>query len=152
ADGDTISRASGSWKTDGFVAGETIVLSGTSSTNGNLTNNGNFTIKSVSDLTLTLTAVNTVVPTLKPDNTPGSEPVTIGISGNFLVTGFATSVGGVAGDTLLVKGAVGLPTFAAPMTVNVDAPVVVYGDTTQDGIWYDGKADKSSSLGKFSNI
>ncbi|MGY3658239.1 hypothetical protein [Bradyrhizobium sp. USDA 376] len=143
ANGDTITRSSGSWLSDGFVAGETIVLSGTTSTNGNLTNNGNFTIKSVTASTLTLTAVNTVVPTV------GTEPVTIGISGNFLVTGFATSA--VAGDTLLVKGAVGLPIFAAPMTVNVDAPLVVYGDTTQDGIWYNGKADKSSSLGKFSN-
>src|SRR5262249_35947342 len=69
--GDTITRTTGSWVTDGFIAGETIVLSDTTSTNGNLTNNGNFTIKSVTASTLTLTAVNTVVPT-QPN---AAEPV-----------------------------------------------------------------------------
>src|SRR5262249_37337414 len=43
AAGDTITRASGSWLDDGFGAGQTILLSGTTSTNGNLTNNGSFT-------------------------------------------------------------------------------------------------------------
>jgi hypothetical protein len=141
--GDTITRndVDGNWITDGFAPGQTILLSNTTSTNGNLTNNGSFTIKSVSadGKTLTLTAANTVVPT------DGIEPATIGLTGNFLVTGFADS-----GTTLLLQGMV-LPRQAdVPMTVNIDAPLVVYGDTSQDGVWYNGVSDKQS-LGKFSS-
>jgi hypothetical protein len=140
--GDTIMRTDGgNWLTDGFVAGETIQVSGTTSTNGNLTNNGAFTIQGVTATTLTLTAANTVVPTV------GTEPMTVELTPNFLVTGFANS-----GTTLLVQGLPGqnLPRQAAvPMTIVVDAPLVVYGDTTQDGVWYNGKSYQTQSLGKF---
>jgi hypothetical protein len=54
ATGDTITRASGSWLTSGFVSGQIIMISGT------VSNNGTFTIKSVTDLVLTLTVANTV--------------------------------------------------------------------------------------------
>ena len=141
ATGDTIARSSGSWTTDGFAAGQTIQLSGTTSTNGNLTNNGAFTIASVSSdgKTLTLTAANTVVPTV------GTEPATFMVTGNFLVTGFANG-----GTTVLLQGLTNLPRQASvPMTIVVDAPLVVYGDTSQDGVWYNGKPYQSSSLGKF---
>ncbi len=142
AAGDTIRRTDGgSWLTDGFVAGETIQISGTTSTNGNLTNNGAFTIQGVTVSTLTLTAANTVVPTAT------TEPMTVELTGNFLVTGFANG-----GATLLMQGLPGqnLPRQAAvPMTVVVDAPLVVYGDTTQDGVWYNGKPYQTESLGKF---
>jgi Ca2+-binding RTX toxin-like protein len=141
--GDTIKRTDGgNWTSDGFAAGQSFWLSGTTSTKGNLTNNGSFTIKSVSGdgKTLTLTTANTVVPTA---TFGASEPGTIALSGNFIVTGFSAD-----GKTLMLAGVV-LPRQAAvPMTVNVDAPLVVYGDTTQDGVWYNGVATQQS-LGKF---
>jgi RTX calcium-binding nonapeptide repeat (4 copies) len=148
--GDTITRSSGSWLTDGFAAGQTIVITDTTSTNGSLTNNGSFTIASVSSegKILTLTAANTVVPT---SNFGATEPAKISLYGNFIVTGFANQVGTTGHfKTLLVNGAI-LPRQAAvPMTVNVDAPLVVYGDTSQDGVWYNGVATQQS-LGKFAN-
>ncbi|MGY4311159.1 Ca2+-binding RTX toxin-like protein [Bradyrhizobium sp. JR3.5] len=150
--GDTITRNDGgNWSTDGFAAGQTMVLSGTTSTNGSLTNNGSFTIAGVSTdgKTLILTAANTVVPTV------GSEPMTVELTGDFLVTGFATTK--TTNDTLLLAGSgqagqtAILPRQAAvPMTVNIGSPLVVYGDTTQDGVWYAGKSYQASSLGKFS--
>src|SRR5262249_17038022 len=124
--GDTITRTDvgGNWLTDGFAIGQSIWLSGTTSTNGSLTNNGSFTIAGVTVTTLTLTAANTVVPTA---TFGASEPGTLARSGNFVVTGFSSD-----GKTAMLAGVV-LPRQAAvPMTVNVDAPLVVYGDTTQD--------------------
>src|SRR5262249_55724937 len=58
AAGDTISRASGDWATDGFIAGQLIYVSGTPG------NNGVFTIAGVSanHKTLVLTAVNALNP------------------------------------------------------------------------------------------
>ena len=56
--GDTITRTDvGNWISDGFAAGQTIWLSGTTSTNGSLTNNGSFTIKSVGADGKTLTVL-----------------------------------------------------------------------------------------------
>jgi hypothetical protein len=52
--GDTITRTSGSWSTDGFTVGQTIVVSGTAS------NNRIFTIQKVTAFVLTLTAANKV--------------------------------------------------------------------------------------------
>jgi hypothetical protein len=82
--------------------------------------------------------------------------MTVELTGNFLVTGFATT--NKANDTLLLAGTAQagytgiLPRQAGVgMTVNIDSPLVVYGDTTQDGIWYAGKPYQSSSLGKFSD-
>jgi hypothetical protein len=63
--GDTITRNDGgNWTSDGFVAGQNILISGTTATLNGLTNNALFTIKSVSldGQTLTLTVRNTVIP------------------------------------------------------------------------------------------
>ena len=61
-----------------------------------------------------------------------------------VVTGFSPD-----GKTLLVSGTpLATGTFAA--TVDINSPLVVYGDTSQDATWYKGKNDKLS-LGKFSN-
>src|SRR5262249_48229922 len=63
--GDTITRNDGgNWTSDGFVAGQNIIISGTTATLNGLTNNALFTIKSVSldGKTLTLTVRNTVIP------------------------------------------------------------------------------------------
>src|SRR5262249_6789032 len=151
--GDTITRGSGSWKSDGFAIGQTIVITGTTSTNSDpsnsgdfLTNNGSFTIANVPDATITLTAANTVVPTAFG----ATEPAKISLYGNFIVTGFADDLGNGRHKTLLVNGAVLPRQTAVPMTVNVDAPLVVYGDTSQDGVWYNGVATQQS-LGKFAS-
>ena len=49
-----------------------------------------------------------------------------------------------------MNGAVLPRQLAVPMTVNVNAPLVVYGDTSQDGVWYNGVATQQS-LGKFAS-
>ena len=61
-----------------------------------------------------------------------------------VVTGFSAD-----GKTLMVSGTpLAAGSFAA--TVDINSPLVVYGDTSQDAVWYKGKNDKLS-LGKFSD-
>src|SRR5262249_54959713 len=79
--GDTITRSSGSWITDGYKAGQNIIISGTQTISGGLTNNALFVIKSV-DVTgtiLTLTTRLTVIPAV--ENT-ALNPVKIRINGS----------------------------------------------------------------------
>ena len=45
--GDTITRSTGSWIADGYKAGQNIIISGTQTILGGLTNNALFVIKSV---------------------------------------------------------------------------------------------------------
>lgn len=54
---DTITRAAGSWIDDGFVAGQTFTVSGTIA-GGETNNAGTFTIETVTDSTLTLSATD----------------------------------------------------------------------------------------------
>jgi hypothetical protein len=143
--GDTIKRLDGgNWATDGFAAGMSFWSSGTTSTNGVLTNNGSWTVASVSadGSTLTLTAKNTVVPTA---TFGASEPMTVELSNTYVVTGFT----GLTGQTVLLRGTTLPRQLNVPMTLVVDAPLVVYGDTSQDGTWYNGKSYQTSSLGIF---
>jgi hypothetical protein len=72
ATGDTITRIdiSGDFVADGFLVGQTLLISGTTSTQNGLTNNAAFTIKGVSASTLTLTAVFAVIPTPVGDRQP----------------------------------------------------------------------------------
>jgi hypothetical protein len=67
-----------------------------------------------------------------------------GQSGQFVVTGTANN-----GTTLLVSGGTGFtfPTqeqTGVPLTVDIDSPLVVYGNTSQDGVWYSGDPTKLS--------
>ena len=62
--GDTITRASGSWIADGFVAGQNIIISGTTATLNGLTNNALFTSRRVQLSTL---AVKHSVPAIYPE-------------------------------------------------------------------------------------
>ncbi len=71
--------------------------------------------------------------------TIGNEP-----AAQLVVTGFDDG-----GNTLLVSGTP-LSTGSFAATVVINSPLVVYGDTSQDAVWYKGKNDKLS-LGKFSN-
>src|SRR5262249_53352456 len=78
----TITRSDGgSWRTDGFRGGQTITVSGGGA------NNGHYTLDSVDDMTLTLTAVDTGITetdtktidgsaiTLTPDKSPAGASV-----------------------------------------------------------------------------
>jgi RTX calcium-binding nonapeptide repeat (4 copies) len=68
------------------------------------------------------------------------------------------TVTGMSGSTLYVSGTVLTSQMGVPATVTVlptgigpSSPLVVYGDTSQDGTWYNGKSYQSSSLGIFGN-
>ena len=65
-------------------------------------------------------------------------------SAQLVVTGFSAD-----GKTLFVNGTT-LSTGSFKATVVINSPLVVYGDTSQDGVWYNGKTS-TLSLGKFSN-
>jgi hypothetical protein len=114
--GDTIKRSTGSWVTDGFVAGQTITVSGATDTN-----NGTFLIASVSDLVLTLATGGALtsdtytgsvtVSTLSPFNklsglsfagsTTGGTITRTTASGSWKTDGF------VVGQTIVTSGTTG---------------------------------------------
>jgi hypothetical protein len=70
-----------------------------------------------------------------------------GLAGQFVVTGITNG-----GATLLVSGVTGIPgsiSFAqhqagVPLTVDIDSPLVVYGSTSQSGVWYSGNPTELS--------
>ncbi|HEX5279640.1 MAG TPA: hypothetical protein VFW28_06150 [Micropepsaceae bacterium] len=78
-----------------------------------------------------------------PSDAPQIISQTIG--GQFVVTGFSAD-----GMTLLVSGGTLPAVQNVAGTVVINSPLVVYGDTSQDGVWYNGKPD-TQSTGKFSN-
>jgi Ca2+-binding RTX toxin-like protein len=73
----------------------------------------------------------------------GGETVQNFIGGQFVVTGFADG-----GKTLLVTGNTLPTTTGVAGTVQIDSPLVVYGDTSQDAVWYNGTPD-TLTLGNF---
>jgi hypothetical protein len=85
ATGDTISRSTGSWISDGYVAGHTIAVTGTTA------NNGTFTIANVTDLILTLTAIKKV--TVEPDSAATISDDTLSLFD--LTPFFLTSTSGI---------------------------------------------------------
>ena len=91
----TLTRAVGSWITDGFAVNANVLLTGLSCTNGCA-----FKVLAVTATTLTLSGLN----------------------------GAVLSAAAPANGTVTV-----LPTGAGPTS-----PLVVYGDTSQDGVWYGG--------------
>ncbi|MCA1665056.1 MAG: hypothetical protein LC659_12445, partial [Myxococcales bacterium] len=105
--------------TAGFKAGMQVTVSGVA---------GPLTIKSVSATALVLYNV-ALTPTLTGLNAPGGVPVSLTVTGyNPLLDGGVR----IGGDTITVgprKDAV----LAGP-----NSPLVVYGDTSQDGVWYSG--------------
>jgi hypothetical protein len=96
ATGDTITRASGSWLRDGFAKGQTITVSGTAN------NNGNYTIKDVTDLVLTVVFSNNL------HNASGSATISTG-AGDRIVRSSGSWVSDLfaPGQTVTVSGTAG---------------------------------------------
>jgi len=106
--------------TAGFKNGMQVLVSGLA---------GDFTIQNVTATTMTLANV-ALTPTLTGLNAPGGAPVLVTVRGwDPLRTGGIR----IGGDTITVGGAGAGPVLAGP-----NSPLVVYGDTSQDGAWYAG--------------
>ena len=125
ASGNTITRTSGSWVTDGFVAGEQITISGTN-------DRGTYTIKGVTDSTLTLVNVNDFPWTLAGTLT---NSVTITSQGAFRFgETFDASQVNTASDTITFASpddfqtgdAVQIDTEGNPALGNIDASQTYY--------------------------
>ncbi|MEE4314510.1 MAG: Calx-beta domain-containing protein [Desulfofustis sp.] len=115
---DTLTRDDGgSWEDDGFEAGQVIYIEGLA---------GGFTIASVTDTELVLAGAAIHQCSI------GSKTVTI------TRTDVTTDAGpAVGGDHFVI----GLAEGADPETsvlAGPNSPLVVYGDTSQDGVWYSG--------------
>ncbi len=123
--GDQIIRSSGSWVDNGFIAGEQINISGAFS--------GTFTIQTVSALTLTLTATNTIPATrvvngsftfTRAANTnAGQHDTIVRSSGSWTSEGFATgqsiTVTGANAGTYTLTGVTATELQIAPQTFPV---------------------------------
>ncbi|MBL8480623.1 MAG: hypothetical protein JNJ60_00385, partial [Rhodocyclaceae bacterium] len=114
---DTLSRASGSWIADGFAAGQVVYIEGLP---------GGFTIASVTATSLVLagTAIQECV-----------------IEEGSLITVYridtkTDSGAEVGGDHFVVGLKPGAP--ANSVLAGPNSPLVIYGDTSQDGAWYSG--------------
>lgn len=100
----TLTRAAGSWLTDGFFQGQKVFIDGYA---------GAFVIDTISASAITFDNV-----ALTPK------------SGTFAVFGYDVARDGgvrVGGDRITVTGGAG-----------PNSPLVIYGDTSQDGVWYAG--------------
>jgi Ca2+-binding RTX toxin-like protein len=104
----------------GFKVGMQVTVSGVA---------GPLTIKSIGTGSLTLYNV-ALTPTLTGLNAPGGAPVKL------TVTGYDPLLDGgvrIGGDTIKVG-----PAPAGGVLAGPNSPLVVYGDTSQDGVWYSG--------------
>jgi len=115
---DTLTRASGDWTADGFEAGDVVYIEGIP---------GGFTVQSVTatELVLEGAAISECV------IDPGSTITVIRID-------VETDAGAYIGGDHFV---IGLAEGADPDTsvlAGPNSPLVVYGDTSQDGVWYSG--------------
>jgi hypothetical protein len=107
-----ITRTSGSWSSDGFEVGQPVWISGIA---------GAFTITGITDgatgSTISFGAGNAAL-------MPTFTPQTLAVFGYDPKKDGGARLGG---DTIAVTGGAG-----------PDSPLVVYGDTSQDGVWYSG--------------
>jgi hypothetical protein len=116
----TLACAPASCSFAGFKVGMQVTVSGVA---------GPLTIKSIGTGSLTLYNV-ALTPTLTGLNAPGGAPVKL------TVTGYDPLLDGgvrIGGDTIKVGPAAVGGVLAGP-----NSPLVVYGDTSQDGVWYSG--------------
>jgi Ca2+-binding RTX toxin-like protein len=116
----TIRRTDGlPWAADGFVVGQRITVPGYAA--------GSLTIAAVSGDTLTVTGGTLTPGTIGTDD----DPVTISV---FDPAATATGQVRVGGDTITVLAGGGQGNGSpGPLS-----PLVVNGDTSQDGVWYSG--------------
>ena len=148
----------GSWLADGYVVGQAITVTGGGANNGtyhifsltaskltlseNLAVNSTPVVKTISnsrwdtDLKFAIGQQITLTSgVLDPTPAPviGGQSVSQFIGGQFVVTGISAD-----GKTLFVSGS-SLPAVqGVAATVNINSPLVVYGDTSQDATWYKG--------------
>ncbi|HYC45994.1 MAG TPA: hypothetical protein VED01_10995 [Burkholderiales bacterium] len=107
-----ITRASGNWIADGFYVGQQVYVSGLA---------GAFTVSNLTATGMRLQNV-ALTPVANADLTVfGYDTRGAGVR--------ATGTTRMGGDTITVTGGAG-----------PDSPLVVYGDTSQDGVWYSGVA------------
>ena len=105
----SVTRATGSWLTDGFKAGMEVWISGLP---------GSWTITSLTAATLTLNGAAIVPAAAATLTVFASDPA------------FAGPVR-IGGDHLVVA-------TPGPVLGGPNSPLVLYGDTSQDGLWYSG--------------
>jgi len=107
----------------GFKLGMQVVVSGLA---------GPFTISALTPTSMTL-ANAALTPTLTGLNAPLGAPVSLTVTGYdpLFAGGFR-----IGGDTITVG-----PVAAGSVLAGPNSPLVVYGDTSQDGAWYAGRPD-----------
>ncbi|HEY9356795.1 MAG TPA: Calx-beta domain-containing protein, partial [Arthrobacter sp.] len=125
----------GSFLADGFKVGMQVRISGLA---------GPFTIKALTASTMTFWNA-----ALQPTVHLNAAGVAVWDAPVFTVTGYDATLAGPAQDSLLIGGDVitvcniVAPVDGVPCDLNATAgpgsPLVVYGDTSQDGVWYSGR-------------
>ncbi|MBI3917574.1 MAG: hypothetical protein HY322_11275 [Betaproteobacteria bacterium] len=113
----TITRNSGDWLIEGFYDGQVVYVSGLA---------GGFT---VSDLTATVMTLQNVA--LTPQTNVALTVFGFDLTKDSILNSGAR----VGGDHITISGGAG-----------PDSPLVVYGDTSQDGMWYSGEANNVLGL------
>jgi hypothetical protein len=104
ATGHTVTRATGSWITDGFVTGDVVTIAGSTSNNGSL---GTCTVTSATVLTFASGVVNESDSAGSPTTVTSSPSMTFASSGQTLTrsSGSWITEGFVTGQTVQVTGA-----------------------------------------------
>jgi Ca2+-binding RTX toxin-like protein len=127
---DHLVRSSGSFLTDGFKVGMQVRVSGLP---------GPYTIKALTATTMTFWNV-----ALQPTVSIDASGVAVWHAPSLTITGYDPTLDGglqIGGDVITVCNLVN-PMDGTPCAVDATAgpgsPLVVYGDTSQDGIWYAG--------------
>jgi Bacterial Ig-like domain/RTX calcium-binding nonapeptide repeat (4 copies) len=139
----TITRTSGSWITEGFQVGDQIQVSGGAA--GTLTVTGvTATALTVAPNSVILNSASSVVLTITDPNVPimtfSGGPLT-GIAASGTIA--AVLVGGddivvTGGASTLAAGGPGSNTCTLDYTTCTPSPLVINGDSSQDGLWYGG--------------
>ncbi len=126
----TLTRYAGSFLADGFTVGMKVWVSGIA---------GPWTIAALSASTMVLQGA-ALTPTLTGLNAPLGAPVML------TVFGFDPTLDGgvrIGGDTIRICSSVAVDETGDPVPCGSvlggpNSPLVVYGDTSQDGVWYSG--------------
>src|SRR6185503_14434557 len=120
----TLTCASCGFVAAGFKVGMQVLVSGIA---------GPLTVKTVTATTMTFHNV-ALQPTLTGLNGPAGAPITLTLTGYDPTLDGGTRIGG---DTIIV----GPKDSSSSVLAGPSSPLVVYGDTSQDGVWYAGHSD-----------
>lgn len=133
----TLTRADGlSWSADGFVAGQVVQVSGETGTRS-VVGFGNVTCTFPAGETGYATCGQGAVLYLSGGAVTGGE-VTLHVVDVAALDGVR-----IGGDTITVCSATakdekGVAVPCGPVLAGPESPLVIYGDTSQDGLWYSG--------------